>query len=105
MKKEDFINRITEIGTCTDDVNRRELLTQLREEVEKDYDNLSSLEETNKNLSNDNETLRDANMKLFLRVGAEKTDDEHKEDKTGVKGGEKEKRSFDNLFDEKGALK
>ena len=54
----------------------------------------------------DNETLRDANMKLFLRVGAEKTDKERKDDIAGLKKEEeKEKKNFDDLFDEKGGLK
>ena len=105
MEKQDFLNRIAEIGTCTDDVQRRELLSQLSEEASKDYDNLATLTTANETLTNDNETLRDANMKLFLRVGASKNPDEQKKDETGVDGKEKEKRSFDNLFNEKGVLK
>ena len=105
MEKQDFLNRIAEIGTCTDDVQRRELLSQLSEEATKDYDNLATLTETNKTLTSDNETLRDANMKLFLRVGADKTTDEQNKDKTGVDDKEKTKRSFDDLFNEKGELK
>ena len=105
MEKQEFLNRITAIGSCDDDVQRRELLSQLSEEASKDYDNLATLTENNQTLINDNETLRDANMKLFLRVGADKTPDEHKKDETGVDGSQKEKRSFDSLFNEKGGLK
>ncbi len=105
MEKQEFLNRITEIGSCDDDVQRRELLSQLSEEVSKDYENLSTLTETNATLMNDNETLRQANMKLFLRVGEERSDDEKRKNETGVEGGTKEKRSFDNLFNEKGGIK
>lgn len=105
MEKQDFLNRITAIGSCDDDVQRRELLSQLSEEASKDYDNLATLTETNTTLMSDNETLRQANMKLFLRVGADKDPDEQNKDKTGVDDKGKEKRSFDNLFNEKGGIK
>ena len=105
MEKQDFLNRITEIGSCDDDVKRRELLAQLSEEASKDYDALNSLTETNETLKNDNETLRSANMKLFLRVGEEKTDDVRVKNETGVDGKKNEKRSFDDLFNEKGGIK
>ena len=82
MEKQDFLNRISEIGTCEDDVQRRELLSALSEEASKDYDNLATLTETNTNLSNDNEMLRQANMKLFLRVGEAKDPNTVKENET-----------------------
>lgn len=102
MEKQEFLNRITEIGSCEDDVTRRELLTQLSEDASKDYDNLSTLTETNQTLMNDNETLRSANMKLFLRVGESK---EHDEKQKEAPRKESEKRSYDNLFNEKGEIK
>lgn len=105
MEKQEFLNRITTIGSCDDDVQRRELLSQLSEEASKDYDNLVTLTETNLTLMNDNETLRQANMKLFLRVGEERNPDDKRKDETGVDDKGKEKRSFDNLFNEKGAIK
>lgn len=104
MEKQDFLNKLTEIGSCDDDVQRRELLAQLSEEASKDYDNLSTLTATNQTLVNDNETLRQANMKLFLRVGEEKDPDGKRKDETGIDGKQKEKRSFDKLFNEKGGL-
>lgn len=105
MEKQDFLNKITEIGTCNDDTERREMLSALSEEVSKDYDNLSSLTETNQNLVADNEKLRDYNMKLFLRVGEDKTPEQRVEDITGAKPDENKKRSFNDLFNEKGELK
>lgn len=105
MEKQEFLNKITAIGSCDDDVQRRELLSQLSEEASKDYDNIATLTESNKTLTSANETLRDANMKLFLRVGADKSDTEIKKDTTGVHDEENKKLSFNDLFDEKGGIK
>lgn len=100
MDKVTFGQKISEIGTCEDETQRRELLTQLQEEVNGDYDRLTDLETTNSQLSSDNESLRSANMKLFLRIGDHKApeDDPLGDDK-------KEKREFKNLFNEKGGIK
>ena len=50
MEKQDFLQKITEIGSCEDDVQRRSMLAELSEEVGKDYDNLSALSEDNENI-------------------------------------------------------
>lgn len=106
MSKEEFLQMIKDIGTCESDPERRELLTQLGEVAGKVYDDFTAETEKRAKLETDNETLRDANMKLFLRVGAEKTDKERKDDIAGLKKEEeKEKKNFDDLFDEKGGLK
>lgn len=105
MEKQDFLNKITEIGTCENDVQRRELLSALSEEVGKDYDTLTTLTETNKTLKTENEDLLSANMKLFLRVGETKTDDERRKNETGIDDKPEEKRKFEDLFNEKGVLK
>lgn len=98
MDKTTLISKITEIGTCEDEATRRELLTQLQEEAGSDYDRLAQLETDNTNLTNDNESLRSANMKLFLRVGESRTpEDEIDPPKT--------KREFKDLFNEKGGIK
>lgn len=100
MDKVTFQNRISEIGTCEDDAQRRELLTQLQEEVNGDYDRLTELETTNNQLTSDNETLRSANMRLFLRIGDHKAG----EDGAFEDNKPKEKREFKNLFNEKGGI-
>ena len=105
MEKQEFLERVTAIGTCEDDAERRELLTQLSEEASKDYDTIATLTDENSNLRTKNETLRDANMQLFLRVGENKNPDEQKGDITGVHVEENKKRSFDELFNEKGEIK
>lgn len=99
MDKVTFQTRISEIGTCEDDAQRRELLSQLQEEVNGDYDRMTELETTNSQLTSDNESLRSANMKLFLRIGDHKAPDKDSEEDG------KEKREFKNLFNEKGGIK
>lgn len=104
MDKECLISKITEIGTCEDEATRRELLTSLQEEVCKDYDEYSSLRTTNEELTEANESLRSANMKLFLRVGGQKSPEEIAKEK-GFNPEPDDKKDFKDLFDEKGNLK
>ena len=105
MDKEKFLEVIKEIGTCEDEVERRTKLTELSEGVVNIFDSNSKLESENTKYQEDNEKLREANMQLFLRVGSNKTEEEVKEDKTGIKEEVKEPRKFSELFDEKGNLK
>lgn len=105
MTKQEFLDAITSIGTCEDDVERRTLLDQLRDEVSADYDSLTNLENQNTQYQQDNETLRAANMKLFLKVGEQKEESKKKEDSTGIKEDEESELKFEDLIDEKGDLK
>jgi hypothetical protein len=101
MDKVTFQNRISQIGTCEDEATRRELLSQLQEDMNVDFDRMTELETTNNQLTSDNESLRSANMKLFLRIGDHKAQDNGSLDD----GEPKEKREFKNLFNEKGGIK
>ena len=65
----------------------------------------AKLQEENKKYVEDNEKLRSANMQLFLRVGADKTQEEIKTSQVGEIEEDKEPRRFENLFDDKGNLK
>lgn len=105
MKKSEFTDKIKAIGTCEDEVQRRTLLAELEEDAAKDYDELERLGTENQTLTTANESLRDANMKLFLRVGETKTEEQRKKDETGIEDREKEKKKFSDLFDEKGEFK
>ena len=109
MDKDTFLQKISEIGTITDDIERRTLLTEISDEVSKVYDNVEGLNTTitslNASLSKSNEELEKAqktNMDLFLRVNSQKTSAEVKEANTGI-GTEPEKRKFEDLFKKEGA--
>jgi hypothetical protein len=100
MDKAEILSRITEIGTCEDEVERRTMLATLSDDVAIVFDENATLTEANNTYKGENEKLREANMKLFLRVGEHKTPEEKPENEVPP-----EKRSFNNLFDEKGNIK
>lgn len=112
MDRDAMLSKITEIGTCEDDVKRRTLLTEISDEVTKIYDsadenttNIESLKKEIEKNKEDMEELRKANMTLFKRLGAEKTPEEQKMVSTGIKEPEEHKRKFEDLFNEKGMIK
>ncbi len=105
MTKEEFNALVQQIGTTESETDRRELLAQLSEGAGADYDNFSEATQKVEQLTNDNETLRSANMKLFLRVGG-KTPEESIKDTTGADPEPKEENlKYEDLFDDKGELK
>ena len=76
MDKELFLNKITEIGTCDDDVTRRSLLTELSDEVSSVFDSVATLTENNRILSESNQILKDSNADLFSKVVQNKKSDD-----------------------------
>lgn len=105
MDKNQFLEMINNIGTVEDETERRELLTQLKDNVSDIFDSNESLNNENAQFKEDNEKLRSANMKLFLRVGADKSEDDIKKDQLGENEDEIKPRKFEDLFNEKGGLK
>ena len=105
MDKNSFLNKIKEIGSCEDDVNRRSMLTELSDEVSKVFDNNELLNTTinslNESLTKTNKDLEDtqkANMQLWLKVGTQKQDAQVQENATGIpKEPEKEYKSYEEL--------
>lgn len=108
MDKDTFLSKISEIGTITDDVERRKLLTEVSDEVSKVFDNVDTLnssitslnEELTKSKEENEKTLQE-NMRLFLRVEEQKSTKQVEKEKTGVEQ-EPEKLSFDDLFKKEG---
>jgi len=99
MTKEEFNSLIQEIGQIEDDVDRRDKLSILSDTYSPMFDTVDNLTQKNTQLTDDNEKLREANMKLFLRVGSKTEPDKIEEDKP------KEKLKFEDLFNEKGEIK
>lgn len=104
MDKEKLLEKINTIGTSEDEAERRSLLDSLRDEIGEVFDRNHELEEQNNKYSEANESLRSANMDLFLQLGQQKSKGETIHSETGEEP-PKEKRNFENLFDEKGAIK
>ena len=105
MNKDKILETITTIGTIEDEVERRELLTQLSETVTDIYDSKEKAEQTAEKYITENEKLREYNNKLFLRIGEPRTPEQIQKNSTGVKEDKQEPRRFENLFNEKGDLK
>lgn len=105
MNKEEYLAKLTEIGTCDDDVARRTLLAELVDEGAKIYDDFDEVTASNKKYMEDNERIRAANMELFLQVGQKTDPATIQKNKTGIDDKPEEKLKFEDLFDEKGGLK
>lgn len=104
--KEEFLTAVTAIGTCEDEVQRRELLATLQNETAELFDSHDTLTQANTDLTADNEKLRNANMSLFLQMGANKTPEQQQRDSTGIESQQnKAPRKFEDLFNEKGEIK
>ena len=101
MLKTDFLNKIKEIGICEDEAQRRALLAEMSDEVSKDYDEIETLKSAQTQYEENMESLRAANMSLFLRLGA----DNAQEDQSAGEIKKEEKLKFEDLFNEKGGLK
>ena len=103
MTKDEFLQKLTEIGTSTDDVERRTLITEITDEVNNLYDNNFNLTNANETYKKDNEKLKEANMKLFLQVSG--NNDSKQDDPIIEDDKPREPRKFEDLFNEKGMIK
>ncbi len=102
MLKQEFLDKLTEIGTCEDDTQRRSMLAGLSTEAEKLYDDNEKLTDSNKDLTAKNENLRSANMDLFLQIGNKRKPDD---DSSGGAEDDHKAKTYESLFDEKGELR
>lgn len=100
MKKDEFLEVIKSIGTCEDEAQRRTMLADLSQHMEDTFNEFETAATQNNQYKEDNEKLREANMKLFLQIGAK-----DKPEEAPVIEEEKPKLKFEDLFNEKGGLK
>ena len=106
MDKKDYLEKLAQIGTIESDEERRVLLAEIHAEAEQLYASKEELSVANKKLNEDMESLRSANMKLFLQVGEQKSPEQKLKDSTGIDHEPaKAKLTYENLFNEKGELK
>lgn len=99
MNKQEFTERLQAIGTEADETQRRALIASMIDDGGADYDSFATTTRERDDLRSANETLREANMQLFLRVGSKTEPDPKPGDPT------KEKPKFEDLFNEKGGIK
>lgn len=82
----------------TDDGKITDLLADLSDDYGAVLAQIDEINLQNEKLKHDNDSLRESNMRLFLRI--EKAPEENQ---TNQK--EPQKRTYENLFDDKGELK
>ncbi|MBQ8169057.1 hypothetical protein IJZ97_06555 [bacterium] len=100
-----IVNRLLGMVAADNQATASELLTQLTDDYEQTLTASEGFEANVKTLTENNETLRAVNAKLFLRVG-ESDPTKKKPDEPGKGGndGDDKKLTFDALFNEKGEL-
>lgn len=76
MEREELRNKFTEVLTIEDQAERSTMLNDMRSEVEKTYKELDDLKVENEELKNKNTSLTEANSKLFMQIGVEKSGDD-----------------------------
>ena len=104
MGRDEILSMIDAIGTCEDEAERRRMLNEMRDGVGEVFDQNENLTSQNSELATANETLRSANTDLFLQLGTRRNSRDSIATDTGEEP-PKEKRNFENLFNEKGEIK
>lgn len=99
MNKQEFLDRFNAIGQMEDAAQMRTALAEMRDDVTAVFDSNEELTTQNQQFATDNESLRSANMRLFLQVG-----EQRKQDEPTPEPPKPEKMSFDSLFDDKGNI-
>jgi len=100
---DEFKKKVQDIGKLEDVAEIRAGLAEISTNVSEVFDQAAEAQLNYEKISEDNEKLRAANMKLFTSLGVDKKPDEEK-DPTEPEP-EPEKRKFEDLFNEKGELK
>ena len=98
MERKEFEEKIKEIGTCEDEVKRRELLTELNDSAVSVFDDNETLRAENTKQKEENEKLIESNRKYFMRLETQKSARQEREDNTGIEEEEKkEYKSYDEI--------
>ena len=100
-----IVNQLLAMVTPESQANASDLLTQLTDDYEQTLTDFESATANVTQLTANNETLRQVNAKLFLKVGEtdKNTHNTNNQDK-GDDGGKENQLTFEALFNEKGEL-
>ena len=106
MTKDEIIEKLKSIGTIEDEVQRRDELTSVIDEVQGKYDVFEQTQSENEKLKEDNEKLVDYNRKLFMKVSINESPENIAQEQIGKPViEEKEPRKYEDLFNDNGELK
>lgn len=99
-----IVNQLLAMATPENQASASDLLTQLTDDYEKTLTDFENATANVTQLTQNNETLRQVNAKLFLKVGeTDKGNDPGKGNDNG--GDDMPQINFEDLFNEKGELK
>lgn len=98
MTRDELFKAITDLGTITDEAERRNKLVTISDEVKAVYDSNDTLTASNNKLTDDNKKLQEYNMSLFLRVGGQ-------QNPAPKPATETDTPKYEDLFNEKGEIK
>lgn len=82
MDRDELRGKFSEVLTVDDQAKRSTLLNDMRAEVEKTFNELDDLKKLNESLADKNNTLTEANSKLFMQIGIENSQDDKPTHKT-----------------------
>ncbi len=99
MTKDEILAKLTEVETCSNEAQRRSLLTEIMDAATAVYDENDTLKTSNTKFEADNKKLQEYNMQLFLKVSNQKQPEQQKPEPR------ERKLTYENLFNEKGELK
>lgn len=71
MERDELRSKFTEVLTVEDQAERSTMLNDMRAEVEKNFKELDDLKAENTKLVEKNNSLTEANSKLFMQIGVE----------------------------------
>lgn len=101
MNREELSQALTDIGTVTDEAQRRNLITQVTGAVNDLFQTNDTLTQANTDFEKQVQQLQGYNMELYLQVQGQKKSDPNKD----MGGEEKPPLKYEDLFNEKGELK
>ena len=98
MDKDTFNNKIKELGELETVEEIRAGLAEMSDGVNEVFDTNQTLTEQHSEDLKEMEAIRQANMKLFQRIGTNNDPVKQTEDQTGLKQEPVVRRTFDNLL-------
>lgn len=100
-----IIQKMLGMVTPDNQANASELLTQLSDDYEETLTKFETASTSVQELTAKNETLRDVNAKLFLKVGnTDKETHNQQQNNANVQEQDENKLTYEALFNEKGEL-
>lgn len=100
-----IVNQLLTMASPEQQAAASDLLTQLTDDYEKTLTDFESATANVTQLTANNETLRQVNAKLFLKVGeTDKNMNNHQNTQNNDKDGNENQLTFEALFNEKGEL-